>query len=276
MDNPVVWTTSGARLQWVKSAEDKDINWLFLPGGPGLGSESLLPLIDILNLPGNLWLLDLPGDGSNTTSNNAESFSKWSIALVEAVSRFDHVILVAHSTGGMYTLSLPKLECLLKGLVLLDSAPNAKWQDSFAEVVKGFPIQGLEVLQAEYEKHPNNQTLKEVTLASAPYLFTPRGQAAGIESLRSLHYNHETCQWSAIHFDQTYQAKWVPQAIPTLILAGENDQVTPLRLFLSDARFNNRENIIFKSIKEAGHFPWIENPAEVAEVFNTYAAQLKA
>jgi hypothetical protein len=28
-------------------------------------------------------------------------------------------------------------------------------------------------------------------------------------------------------------------------------------------------------IKEAGHFRWIENPAEVAEAFNTYATQLK-
>src|SRR3990167_2429723 len=190
MVKSVVWTQSRARLQLVRGAEDTDINWLFLPGGPGLGSESLRSLIEILKLPGNLWLLDLPGDGSNTTSNNAESFSKWEAALVEAVSRFEHVILVAHSTGGMYALSLPELETLLKGLVLLDSAPNAEWQEAFAEVVREFPIQGLDVLQAQYEQHPNNQILKDVTLASAPYLFTERGQASGIELLRSLHYNY--------------------------------------------------------------------------------------
>lgn len=274
MVESVLWTASRARLQLVRKSEWDGFNWLFLPGGPGLGSESLLPLLDILKLPGSLWLLDLPGDGSNTTSENFESFSKWPTALIEAVSRFDHVILVAHSTGGMYALSLPKLESLLEGLILLDSAPNAGWQASFAEIVRDFPVPGLGLLQERYEKNPNNQTLKEVTLASASYLFTQKGQALGIELLRSLPYNYETYQWSERYFDRTYQAQWIPETIPTLILAGEKDLVTPLRLFKDEKRFN-RENIIFKSIKEAGHFPWIENPTEVAEVFSAYSNELR-
>lgn len=274
MVKTVLWTGSGARLQLVLGSGGENVNWLFLPGGPGLGSESLLPLLDILKLPGNLWLLDLPGDGSNTTSDNPESFSKWPIALIEAISQFDNVILVAHSTGGMYALSVPELESRLAGLVLLDSAPNAGWQASFAEIVKDFPVPGLEVLQERYEKKPNNQNLKEVTVASAPYLFTQRGQASGIELLRSLPYNYETCQWSEKHFDRTYQAKWIPKTISTLILSGEKDLITPLKLFQNDKRFS-RKNIIFKSIEGAGHFPWIENPAEVAIQFAAYAKQLR-
>jgi pimeloyl-ACP methyl ester carboxylesterase len=302
MVKSVLWTASRARLQlvlrdknsWINfqresagnylknfcheapvlKSEKENLNWVFLPGGPGLGSESLLPLLDILKLPGSLWLLDLPGDGSNTTSDNLASFSKWPLALIEAVSQFDRVILVAHSTGGMYALSLPDLEGLLEGLILLDSAPNARWQDAFAEIVRHSPVPGLELLQERYEKKPNNQTLKEITLASAPYLFTQRGQASGIESLRSLPYNYETCQWSEKNFDRTYQAKWIPETIPTLILAGEKDLVTPLRLFKDEKRFD-RENIILKSIKGAGHFPWIENPMEVAIAFSVYANQFK-
>jgi pimeloyl-ACP methyl ester carboxylesterase len=274
MVESVLWTASRARLQLIRRSEGNSFNWLFLPGGPGLGSESLLPLLDILKLPGSLWLLDLPGDGSNTTSNNPDSFSKWPKALIEAVSQFDHVILVAHSTGGMYALSLPELEGLLKGLVLLDSAPDASWQTSFAEMVKDFPVHDLELLQERYEKNPSNQTLKELTLGSAPYLFTQRGQALGRESLRSLPYNYETCQWSEKHFDRTYQAKWVPRTISTLILAGEDDLVTPLRFFRNKKQFN-RANIIFKLINGAGHFPWIENPIEVAEAFSAYANQFR-
>ncbi|HVW99757.1 MAG TPA: alpha/beta hydrolase, partial [Candidatus Babeliaceae bacterium] len=215
----VFWTVSQARLQLYRPSEGESFNWLFVPGGPGLGSESLSPLLDILKLRGNLWLLDLPGDGSNTTSNVDESFSHWPKALIEACNAFDHVILVAHSTGGMYALSVPELENHLEGLVLLDSAPDAAWQASFAKIVRDFPIDGLEVLQKWYEKNPSNEALKEMTLISAPYLFTQKGQAAGIESLRSLPYNYETCQWSATYFDRTYQAKWIPRTIPTLILA---------------------------------------------------------
>ncbi|EKE08326.1 MAG: hypothetical protein ACD_17C00228G0001 [uncultured bacterium] len=274
MVKSVLSTASGARLQLVLRSEEVDFNWLFLPGGPGLGSESLLPLLNILKLPGNFWLLDLPGDGSNTTSDNPASFSKWPIALIEAVSPFDQVVLVAHSTGGMYALSLPELEGLLEGLILLDSAPNSKWQASFAEVIRDFPVPGLEILLEKYEKTPNNQTLKEVTLASAPYLFTKKGQASGIKLLQSLPYNYETYQWSDKYFDRRYQAKWIPKTILTLILTGEKDLITPLKLFQQDRRFN-RENIIFKSIEEAGHFPWIENPEEVAQEFAAYAKQLR-
>ena len=272
MDQSVFWTHSYARLQRVRGYTKEGINWLFLPGGPGMGSESLLPLINILKLPGNFWLLDLPGDGSNTTANNAESFSHWASAIVEAVCEFNRVILVAHSTGGMYALSLPELENHLEGLVLLDSAPNASWQASYSEFVASSPIPSVEILQDQYVKNPNNDILRELTIASSPYLFNQEGFEAGVESLRSLPYNYESCEWSAQHFDQTYQAKWIPQMVSTLILAGEEDLITPLKYFEEDKRFC-RDNISLKSIKRAGHFPWIENPVEVANAFSAYAKQ---
>lgn len=251
-------TTSQARLRQVKSSEGIT-NWIFLPGGPGLGSESILPLLNILDLPGTFWLLDLPGDGSNTDG----VFSKWPKALLESANQLDHVVLAAHSTGGMYALSLPELEPLLDGLVLLDSSPNAKWQDVFNEAMQKMPLPELEALHLAYVKNPNNENLKALTVASSPYLFTKEGLAAGKKLLESLPYSYKTCVWSEKHFDSTYKAKWIPK-IPTLILAGEKDLLTPLTLFSDDNRFS-RSNIILKSIKGAGHFPWIENPRDVAE-----------
>jgi pimeloyl-ACP methyl ester carboxylesterase len=133
-------TPSGARLQLVRNSDGKNLHWLFLPGGPGLGSESLGLLLNILQLPGTMWRVDLPGDGSNTTSSNYESFSHWPSALIEAISKFEHVILVAHSTGGMYALSTPEIENFLGGLILLGSAPDAGWQISFEETIKNCPV----------------------------------------------------------------------------------------------------------------------------------------
>jgi pimeloyl-ACP methyl ester carboxylesterase len=267
------WTASRARLQLVRSSEEGNLNWLFLPGGPGLGSESLFPLLNILELPGNMWRLDLPGDGSNTTANSSKSFSNWSSALIEAVNEFEQVVLVAHSTGGMFALSVPEIEDLLHGLILLDSAPSSEWQLLFADVVKNFPIPKLEILQRKYKEVPSNKALKAITLASAPYLFTKKGQALGLEMLSTLPYNYEVCQWSEEHFDPTYRAKWIPQVIPTLILNGESDLVTPQKLFTERKEWN-RSNIIFKLIMNAGHFPWIENPQAVISAFNEYVHML--
>ena len=102
----------------------------FLPGGPGLGSESLLPLIEVLDLPGTLWRLDLPGDGSNR--ENGADILNWPQALLEAADVFGQPVMIGHSTGGMFLQSLPELEKKIKGLVLLDSAPDNSWQDEFA------------------------------------------------------------------------------------------------------------------------------------------------
>jgi len=261
-------TPSGARLQLIKASGKKNLHWLFLPGGPGLGSESLNLLFNSLELPGSLWRLDLPGDGSNTTQNNYESFSHWKDALVEAVRQFEHVILVAHSTGGMYALSTPELEELLDGLVLLDSAPNATWQESFGN----FPIPQLASLQEQYVKNPNNELLKEITIACAPYLFTEKGIEIGRKMLESLPYNFESHLWSDRYFDHTYHAKWIPKTIPTLIISGEQDLITPLKLFSETKEFH-RDNIKIKSIKNAGHFPWIENSGGVAKEFKEFSLQ---
>jgi pimeloyl-ACP methyl ester carboxylesterase len=169
----------------------------------------------------------------------------------------------------MFALSLPEIEGSLEGLILMDSAPSAEWQALFAEVIKSFPVPELDILQRKYIEAPSNNTLKALTLASAPYLFTKKGQEDGIEMLRDLPYNYEVCQWSEENFDRTYRCKWIPQIIPTLIMNGEVDMITPQKLF-SEKKEWHRSNIIFKSIKNAGHFPWIENPQSVIDAFNEY------
>lgn len=268
-----IWTTLKARLLLVKTQAGAPYHWLFLPGGPGLGSESLYELTKGLQLPGSIWHLDLPGDGSNVTPNNMEYFSRWSDALIEAVQVFDNVILVAHSTGGMYALSTPELENLLTGLVLMDSAPNASWQTMFLEYVTQHPIAEMEKLLQIYTETPSNETLKKLTIASAPYLFTKKAFSKGISILETLPINYETCDWSAKHFDATYKAKWIPKNLPTLIFAGEEDHITPFNLFALSEPFQ-RDNILIREIKSAGHYPWLDNFEQINAVFNEYCQRL--
>jgi len=272
MKKNYLWTNLKSRLQLIHSTKGANYNWLFLPGGPGLGSESLYPLTKILDLPGTMWHLDLPGDGSNHTQDDAEYFSHWSEALVEAVDAFENTILVAHSTGGMYALATPALEKKLTGLVLMDSAPDASWQELFGRVVEAHPIPDMDKLHQQYVAAPNDQILKELTILSTLYLFTKEGLKKDISFLNSLPYNHKTCDWSAKHFDQTYKAKWIPNNLPTLIFSGEYDQVT-FDLFSNSQEFLSKM-IMIRKIKNAAHFPWIENPQEVIDVFTEFVRTL--
>jgi pimeloyl-ACP methyl ester carboxylesterase len=268
-----LWTKLKARLQLIRSTPGANFNWIFLAGGPGLGSESLDPLTQLLNLPGAMWNLDLPGDGSNLTSDDQQYFSHWSEALVESINALENVILVAHSTGGMYALATPALQKILTGLVLMDSAPDASWQQLFMEAVKQNPIPEVEHLHKLYAENPNNEILKKLTVLSVPYLFTKVGLKKNLSFLESLPYNFMICEWSAQHFDQSYKAKWIPKNMPTLIFAGEEDSVTPINLFTKSNDFQD-QNILIRKIKDAAHFPWIENPEEVVAVFEEFYQKL--
>ncbi len=269
MKRKFLWNKQGLRLEWIKAGPGKPLNWLFCPGGPGLGSESLSDLTQGLDLPGTIWHLDYPGDGSNTFDNNVEAFRAWPAALQEVVETLGNVILVAHSTGGMFILSLPVLEKRLSGLILMDSAPDASWQGCLAEMMEERPIPELKELDLLYRSQPSNALLKQLTVASAPYLFTQKGLEMGRVLLERLPYNYEICNWSEEHFDRTYAAQWIPQSLPTLIFGGSEDHLTPLHLFKERADFQ-RKNILLKEIPNAGHFPWIENPSAVTAAFTDY------
>lgn len=269
-----LWSRQGVRFQWQKAHPGRALNWLFLPGGPGLGSESLQSLIECLMLPGTLWSIDLPGDGSNTTTNNTESFKQWPEALLEGVEALGQVVLVGHSSGGMYALSLPELEEKLVGLVLIDSAPDAGWQRELKKMFQERPLEEAEKLTKRYEQQPGNQALRDLTVACASYFFSEKALEQGRALLASLPYNYESFAWSAKHFDDTYQALWVPKKLPTLILAGSHDRLTPLAAFKEKRDFQ-RPNILMREIAGGGHFPWIEKPNEVGRVFEEYALTLE-
>jgi pimeloyl-ACP methyl ester carboxylesterase len=227
----------------------------------------------MLQLPGNTWEVDLPGDGSNTTENDTEYFSYWSQALVEAANALPNVILVAHSSGGMFALATPPLEHILLGLVLMDSAPNASWQQSFTQYVHANPLPVAQKLQILYEQNPSDALLKELTMACAPYFSTKRSLQKMLSLLATLPFNYRTQLWAAQNFDQTYQAKWIPRTLPTLIFSGDQDSITPLKLFTEINDFQ-RENILIREIMNASHFPWLDNPEDVKKTFSDYQTLL--
>ncbi len=168
------WTTSGVRLRQ-RHERPGDLDWMLLPGGPGIGSESLHELADCINVPGRVWMVDLPGDGSNTSAPGAPSvpFDVWPSALLEAAEAVSRPVFVGHSTGGMYLLSLPALEDVLVAIALVSTAPDASWMPVFEEMTRANPLPQVEAATAAYEADPSDAHLKDLAVASAPWNFGP-------------------------------------------------------------------------------------------------------
>ncbi|MER8186857.1 alpha/beta hydrolase [Kitasatospora sp. NPDC094015] len=270
------WTRSGVRLRRIAATEGR-WNWLFVPGGPGLGSESVQGLARAAGVPGTVWLVDLPGDGSNRAVPQAggSPYDRWPQVLAETVDALDDVVMVGHSTGGMFALATPALEGRLAGLALVSSAPHAGWRETFIRWALAHPLPGLDEAGAAYADDPNDRTLRALTLAAAAWNFTPAGLAAGRTLLDGLPFCNDAVAWADAHFDDTYRARWTPAAggPPTLIVSGAEDHVVDQGLWRQDASFD-RPHVLHRTIEGAGHFPWLENPAALRGAFAELTALL--
>ena len=182
MDEPGTrWTPGGVRLRPAGGQGTGPWNWLFVPGGPGVGSESLAGLVAVVRPPGTSWLVDLPGDGSNrgVPAVPEDPYRGWPGVLAEATAGLDHVIMVGHSTGGMFLLATPELEPRLRGVVLVDSARDAAWRPRFEEFALSHPLPGLDAAAARYADSPGDHTLRDLTLRAASWNFTAPALDAG-------------------------------------------------------------------------------------------------
>jgi pimeloyl-ACP methyl ester carboxylesterase len=267
------FTESGVRLT-ERSRRAGDLNWLFLPGGPGIGSESLAGLVDLLELPGTSWLVDLPGDGSNTDGPGIpdDPFRHWPQVLVEAAATVPNPVFVGHSTGGMYLLSTPELDNLLVGLVLVSSAPDASWLPAFVQMTEQHPLPQVDVASARYDADPTDENLGAVAVASAAWNFGAETPAAGAAFLATMPYNGAAVAWSDKNFDHDYAHTWWPTLVPTLIVSGADDRIVTQTLW-DEPEFAG-QNVTRAWIDRGAHFPWFENPAAVKEAFKKYSGAL--
>jgi pimeloyl-ACP methyl ester carboxylesterase len=192
---------------------------------------------------------------------------------VEAAQALDAAVMVGHSTGGMFMLSVPELAEHLSGMALVSSAPHAGWRAAFAQYVKDHPNPAVDAAAEHYAQQPNDQNLRALTVAAVPWNFSEPALTAGRCLFEALPYNHNAVAWADAHFDDTYQARWAPESIPTLIVSGTQDRVVSQRLWADEPAFTG-PTVLRRQIEGAGHLPWIEDPDAVRAAFADLTEQL--
>jgi len=125
----------------------------------------------------------------------------------------------------MYLLDTPELAPLIEGLALLDTAPDASWHPRFVEMTLASPLPEVTIATAVYEADRRDENIAAIAVASAPWNFTPAGLDAGRALLARMPYNSAAVDWSDAHFDHSYVARWWPDTLPVLRLAGAEDRI---------------------------------------------------
>ncbi|KTD05892.1 hydrolases or acyltransferases (alpha/beta hydrolase superfamily) [Legionella gratiana] len=109
----------------------------------------------------------MPNDGANVLKD--KPISNLHSSIIQATTAFKKVILVAHSTPGMYVQTMPELENILYGLVLIGSAPDSSWQEGFIEYCKNHTDESILKAEEEYAVNPDDERLRRLLVASAKY-----------------------------------------------------------------------------------------------------------
>ncbi|GAA1873277.1 alpha/beta hydrolase [Pseudonocardia ailaonensis] len=261
-----LFTPSGVRLR-LHSRSPGELNWLLLPGGPGIGAVSLAGLADAIDVPGAVWLVDLPGDADNVTPPGVapDPFATWPGVLVEAAQLLPDCVYVGHSTGGMYLLSAPELEGLVRGLALVSTSPDATWRPAFVAMTERDPLPAVDEATRRYEADPTNENLGAIAVASAEWNFTAGTVDRGREFLARMPYNKDAVAWSDVHFDDVYAATWWPTTLPVLVLGGGADRIVVQTVW--DRPGYDTPNVLRRTVDGGAHFLWFERPEEVRRAF---------
>lgn len=268
----ILFDQNHTRMTLVQSNPGKGYNWLFLAGGPGADSEYFNELIEAVDLPGNVWLVDLPENGGNKLNAayqaNYDFNTLWEVSLKHVVKSLNHVILVGHSFSGLYPLLFPEIEKDLLGLVIISSA-SRPWIDQALKKAKAKNLPSFEKEMAEFLANKTSDTFTKARKVFVHYYFTPETFQQGQEILFRGDFNFHAMNWwlskaPSIDFD----ALLVP-SVPTLILGGSEDCAVPFEGYLSDTRYR-KPNILMKEIQGGSHFPWLEKPEQVNALFNQY------
>lgn len=268
-----LYDANHVRYELYHTGEGKNYNWLFFPGGPGADSCYLRSLINELKLPGNAWLIDLPGNGSNVNDSDSDNFDSWFELFPQIIKKFHNPVVVGHSFGGMLALLYPELENFLAGCVILNSAPKL-WLEEAVAYSKQFDLPDLTNDMQAFIQTPNQATFKSALNACLPYYFSKDSLEKGRQLLSQVPFHYRPAVWGQVKaLEGRLLAKWIPQRVPTLIIGAKYDCICPFSLFKNDERFH-RQNIRLMFMENAGHLPWIEDPLTVRKAFEELTSRL--
>lgn len=271
---PLFYTDDGVRCRRYQYEDDAKYEWVFIPGGPGLDSIYFTRLLDHLKLPGTIWIVDMPEMGDNSNCVEDGNYDAYFEMFSTLFKSFKNPIVVGHSFGAKLALLDPELEKKARAFICLNSAPKESTQQMLlAGEERGLP--DLKEPLLNFQANPSDETFGLAFDKCMPYYFTPESLEEGSAYLKSVPFNYVSVLWWLKRSSEVeYDAQWVPQNVPMLVITGGKDSICPASVFEGDDRFD-RDNITFVHIEEAGHFSWVEKPDEVKAAFDGFISSLQ-
>lgn len=200
--------------------------------------------------------LDLPGHGRSSPPGR-RTIDQYAIAVEEftAALSLENVMLVGHSMGSAIALTVASRAAVaLRGLVLLGAGPRMPVHDKVLRGATNAPDEVADFVAALGLGQPSTELQEEI---QRTMLATDTMTVFG---------DFLACN----RFDLRPNLHAID--IPALIIAGEQDRLTPLRL--TESLVAGLPQAKFITLAETGHYAMLERTAEVRSLIADFAAGL--
>jgi len=273
MEDKSILLNNNIKMRYLESKQGvriSDRHILFIHG-LGSSADRWLDIPDAISMYYHTIAVDLIGFGGSDKPKDVnytiEQFSEFILEFIEKIglSGDDRKItLVGHSLGGYIAVDFAiRNKGLIEKLVLLDSS--------------GF-LKGPTPLLEQYlnaAKYPSYDSVRNVfeQMVAQPWkvlpviinIFITRINSPGAKyPFESAYQNSTTTQIDLSRLKSI-------EDIPTLIIWGKSDNLIPIEY--SEPFKQVFKNYTVEMIEDAGHAPFVENPAIICEILHSFLSQ---
>lgn len=236
---------------------------VFVHGFP-LDHRIWLPLVEPLEEHSRLILPDLRGFGRSSKGEARLSIDLMAEDVARLMDRLqlDTAVLVGHSMGGYVCLSFAhQFPQRLAGLGLISTqarADSAERRQGRYQTAKMLEERGIETVS---ESMPRQLTSNEELASQLETLIT----GLDVETLKDA---------QVAMAERAEASAWLPTIqVPSLVILGEEDQLTPLENQREMAGLLSDAELV--SLPACGHLPMMEAPDEVAKALLRLVERVK-
>jgi len=224
----------------------------------GAGENHLVWPIGLRRLPESIvYAIDMPGHGKSAGvgCSTIEEYADWIVSFMEAV-QLDHAILIGHSMGGaIVQLCALKHPDQISGLILIATSAKLRVAPQLLQLIESDFVAAVDLVNQWVWGAETSAAIKQLG----------KQQLLQIEP-ETLLADYRACD----AFDVRDHLPEI--SAPTLIIAGEADQMTPLKqaVFLEQQLPQAR----LVAIPQAGHMVMIESADVVTRAVNEFVSEV--
>lgn len=250
-----------------------------LHGGPGMDSSYFFPYLDSLSDIFQLHAIDLRGCGRAPRLERSQYTLEAMLQDLENYRQqqgFTKVVVLGHSFGGMLALEYA-LKCpqAVQALILMTTAARS----DFIKLATRNAQRFSQVAEAQRQytlSERSDADFAELVFHSIPLYFSPGHETSALQMLKKIYFGADC--YAALGQGYLADFNLLPQLhdinVPTLVLAAENDLVTPVAFNQEIAE--RIPHATYHEIAGAGHFPFFEQPIQCIEVIKKWWKSLSS